>query len=79
MTTAAATELPVALVGFLCPCHPCTKLQRSLADLHWAQAVPVPYTHLAVTPAFLQVSQAPSVLTSHTALLVLFLNPLDAH
>ena len=31
------------------------------------QAVLVPYMHLAVTPAFLQVLHAPSVPTSHTA------------
>ena len=54
-------------MGFLCPCHPCAKLQHSLADLHQAQAMPVPYAHLAATPTFLQVSQAPSVLTNHTA------------
>ena len=65
-TTAAATELPTASVGFLCPCRPCAKLQRSLADLHWAQATPVPYAHSAATPAFLQASHAPLVLTSRT-------------
>ena len=65
-TTAAAAELPTALVGFLCPCHPCAKLQHSLADLHRVQAVPVPYAHSAATPTFLQASQAPSVPTSHT-------------
>ena len=54
-------------MGFLCLCCPCTKLQRSLADLHQAQAAPVPYAHSAVTPAFLQVSHAPSVPTSRTA------------
>ena len=67
MMTAAAAELPTVSVGFLCPCHPCAKLQRSLADLHWAQAAPVPYAHSAVTPAFLQASHAPSVPTSRTA------------
>ena len=66
-TTAAATELPAVLVGFLCPCRPCAKLQRSLADLHRAQAAPVLYAHSAATPAFLQASHAPSVPTSHTA------------
>ena len=66
-TTATATELPTASVGFLCLCCPCAKLQRSLADLHWVQAAPVPYTHSATTPAVLQLVQAPSVLTSHTA------------
>ena len=67
MTTTAAAELPIASVGFLCPCRLCAKLQCSLADLHQAQATLVPYAHLAVTPAFLQASHAPSVLTSHTA------------
>ena len=67
MTTAATAELPAALVGFLCLGHPCAKLQRSLVDLHRAQATPVPYAHSAATPAFLQVSYAPSVLTSRTA------------
>ena len=67
MMTAATTELPAALVGFLCPCCPCAKLQCSLADLHWVQATPVLYAHSAVTPAFLQVSHAPSVPTSCTA------------
>ena len=66
-TTAAAAKLPAVSVGFLCPCRPCAKLQRSLADLHQAQAVPVPYTHLAATPAFLQASHAPLVPTSRTA------------
>ena len=65
--TAAAAELPAVSVGFLCPCRPCAKLQRSLADLHRAQAELVPYVHSAATPAFLQASHAPSVLTSHTA------------
>ena len=64
--TAAATELPTALVGFLCPCYPCAKLQCNLADLHQAQAALVPYTHSAVTPTFLQVLHAPLVLTSRT-------------
>ena len=64
--TAAAAELPAALVGFLCPCRPCAKLQHSLADLHRVQAAPVPYAHSATIPAFLQVSQAPSVPTSCT-------------
>ena len=67
MMTATATELPAALVGFLCPCRPWAKLQRSLADLHRAQAVLVPYAHSATTPTFLQASHAPSVPTSHTA------------
>ena len=66
MMTAAAAELPTASVGFLCPCHPCAKLQHSLADLHRVQAMPVPYAYSAMTLAFLQVSQAPSVPTSHT-------------
>ena len=66
-TTTATTKLPAASVGFLCPCHPCAKLQHSLANLHQAQAAPVPYAHSAATLAFLQVSQAPSVPTSHTA------------
>ena len=66
-TTTAAAELPAVSVGFLCLCRPCAKLQRSLADLHRVQAAPVPYVHLAATPAFLQASHAPSVLTSHTA------------
>ena len=61
MTTAAAAELPAASVGFLCLCCPCAKLQRSLADLHRVQAVPVPYAHSAVTPAFLQASHAHSL------------------
>ena len=65
-TTTAAAELPAVLVGFLCPCRPCAKLQCSLADLHRAQAALVPYVHSAATPAFLQVSHAPSVPTSHT-------------
>ena len=42
-TTTAAAELPAVSVGFLCLCRPCAKLQRSLADLHRAQAAPVPY------------------------------------
>ena len=67
MTTATTAELPAASVGFLCPCRPCAKLQCSLADLYWAQATPVPYAHSAMTPAFLQMSYAPSVLTSRTA------------
>ena len=67
MTTAATAKLPAASVGFLCPCRPCAKLQHSLADLHRVQAAPVPYMHLAATPAFLQASHAPSVPTSHTA------------
>ena len=66
-TTAAAAELPAVSVGFLCPCRPCTKLQRSLADLHRAQAAPVPYAHSAATPTFLQALHAPSVPTSRTA------------
>ena len=66
-TTTAAAELPAVSVGFLCPCHPCAKLQRSLADLHRVQAALVPYTHSAATPAFLQASHAPSVPTSRTA------------
>ena len=53
-------------MGFLCPCRPCAKLQRSLADLHQVQAVPVLYAHSAATPTFLQASHAPSVLTSRT-------------
>ena len=67
ISTTTTAELPAVSVGFLCPCHPCAKLQRSLADLHWAQALPVPYAHSATTPTFLQVSHAPSVPTSHTA------------
>ena len=66
-TTTAAAELPAVSVGFLCPCRPCAKLQRSLADLHRAQAAPVPYAHSAATPAFLQAWHAPSVPTSRTA------------
>ena len=66
-TTTAAAKLPTASVGFLCLCRPCAKLQRNLADLHRVQAVLVPYAHLAATPAFLQASHAPSVLTRHTA------------
>ena len=66
-TTAATAELPTVSVGFLCPCRPCTKLQCSLANLHRAQAAPLPYMHLAATPAFLQASHAPSVPTSLTA------------
>ena len=65
-TTAAVTELPAALVGFLCPCHPCAKLQHNLAVLHRAQATPVSYAHLDVTSALLQVLQVPSVPTSQT-------------
>ena len=66
-TTTAAAELPTVSVGFLCPCRPCAKLQRSLADLHRAQATPVPYAHSAATPTFLQAWHAPSVPTSCTA------------
>ena len=66
-TTAATAELPAVSVGFLCLCRPCAKLQRNLANLHRAQAAPIPYAHLAATPTFLQVSHAPSVPTSCTA------------